>query len=1299
MYCVAKRTRKGRAVIEKENLERKKQMEKKNGGESASALGPRRWSEKGNGVLGSQKSGTNCRTRSFSVSVSHGDEEGRMQKVDEGAFAEQGSFGANNVGEPVMGFGQSEDFDSVEVGDSDGGSDVEIIGERDEGSIGSVEILALSSESDEASIMEDEDHEVITSGKIMDEASPIVYEAQMSNDAIDDVVCASFTEMEKFTSGEDQNNLDGMEKGGENSQEKEEKEEAAKRDVTKRGRRKRVEIVEVELKRRKYGLDIFVGADDEIDGVNNTRDDSVNVNQGCKYVAQRTRSRFVSKLGKRNTKLGTLSHPLCVDEEEQGVSCEPDHCDVGDEPEKEQEVSSGPDDCDEPIHSGRKRKSIKKKSGSCNGGGTRRFGEKKSHTHKRDDNACVEEVQGKLELRKLTKKKLIPQIAETSIPSTFPFEIEEPTVAEISESDKRLNPLWTDLYSGLRSTENDTAHTAKVGNGYNQSTEHEADTDNHCCQGDHHLIHDEEIITGCKLGEGKSITHKRNDNAYMKKVQGKQDLGNSKKKECIRAPTNCVNQFLLNSISLTDQMPLEELVCEDGEKNPPVTETAIPSTFPFEIEESAPSGKSDSESELDPLWAELHNGLRSCETDSVHTAKVGNGYDQSRKRKGDIGTRYCQGDHHLILDEEIGILCKYCSYVKWETEYISPPFYKNPCGKSDWREPCTADKSIFRELQHHSSGCDAHSGMYTHAYTEGSVWDIIPGVKNNMFSHQCEAFEFIWSHIAGGIHLDELKKQTTLAGGSGCIISHAPGTGKTRLTIGFLQTYMKLYPTCKPIIIAPTNMLLTWEEEFNKWKVDIPFHNLNKDELSHKENEKVVSLLRQHKHLKHDVSIIRNAKLYSWKKDKSILGISYQLFKQLAGEDTYNTDVSRALLELPDILVLDEGHNPRNDQTCIWQALSKIQTKRRIILSGTPFQNNFDELYNTLRLANPNFASMITSRCHWDLYRKNVWTKNETKRKWASLTNLIGKVHDDVQKRYIVTQIKDLIHPFVHVHRGDVLKESLPGLKDLVVILKPTQLQNELLEDIKEERKTIGGSHSLKLEYRESLTSVHPSLLPVPKLEDELEKLRLNPEVGVKTKFLMELVRLSEVRNEKVLVFSQFIDPLILIKNMLESHFSWTEGKEVLQMDGSISSKLRQTLMKSFNDLKSETRVLLASTKACSEGISLIGASRVVLLDVVWNPSVERQAISRAYRIGQTKVVYVYHLITSGTRDEIKYKCQAEKDQFSELVFFCSDMAGHRRPNISSADLEDKILEVMVQHKNHKNMFEKIDLRKESGLI
>ena len=91
--------------------------------------------------------------------------------------------------------------------------------------------------------------------------------------------------------------------------------------------------------------------------------------------------------------------------------------------------------------------------------------------------------------------------------------------------------------------------------------------------------------------------------------------------------------------------------------------------------------------------------------------------------------------------------------------------------------------------------------------------------------------------------------------------------------------------------------------------------------------------------------------------------------------------------------------------------------------------------------------------------------------------------------------------------------------------------------------------------------------------------------------------------------------------------------------------------MVDFNDMESEVKVMLASTKVCGEGITLFGASRVVLLDVVCNPSVQRQAIGRAYRIGQQKIVHTNNLIGEGTQEKGKYDIQANKEQKSKFLF------------------------------------------------
>ncbi|GMH09274.1 hypothetical protein Nepgr_011115 [Nepenthes gracilis] len=763
-----------------------------------------------------------------------------------------------------------------------------------------------------------------------------------------------------------------------------------------------------------------------------------------------------------------------------------------------------------------------------------------------------------------------------------------------------------------------------------------------------------------------------------------------------------VHRILTNSVLEEGQSSLEELnysknESPERERQLSMEETDLPLRFTFGVEEEVElSEKSELDEETD-LWKELELGLASSEFASSDSFMANDGEAMHPEMTIDQLSLCHQGMHHLVLDEEIGIRCRFCSYVNLEMKHVMSPFSEHPFGRSGWRNYGRVNHTVLDDHRFQDLCCDPHDSSHESSiHSKGTVWDIIPSIKQGMYPHQQEGFEFLWKNIAGATKLDELSRPTKLGCG-GCILSHAPGTGKSRLTIVFLQTYMKLYKKCRPVIIAPCNMLLTWEEEFLKWNVGLPFHNLNNPELSGKEEGRVLSLLRKSP----DLRTIRLAKLYSWEKNESILGISYRLFEQLAGEritansgdskekkrevllHVENQKIRKMLLELPGLLVLDEGHIPRNEDSLIFRALLRVETKRFIILSGTPFQNSLGELYNTICLVRPQFLEIFSGNNSRHLPDKQA-RRRAKKAKRAFLRGLTND--NDLE------ELRARIKPFVHIHKGNILQKTLPGLRDFVVVLRPSSLQSKLLQHCQESYKK-----NLTLDYRVSLVSLHPWLACKFLQEKEadffssaaLGKLKGDINAGVKTRFVMELIRLSNALDEKVLVFSQFIEPLSFIRDMLESCLDWCIGQEMLLMSGVLEEKQRQSVMSSFNDPASTVRILLASTRACSEGISLVGASRVILLDTLWNPSVERQAIGRAYRIGQKKVVHVYHLITSGTHEGEKHGCQIEKERLSELVFSSANREDEE-PKISAQVSEDKLLEEMVQPEKLKCIFEKI---------
>ncbi|XP_024315038.1 SNF2 domain-containing protein CLASSY 3 [Brachypodium distachyon] len=738
---------------------------------------------------------------------------------------------------------------------------------------------------------------------------------------------------------------------------------------------------------------------------------------------------------------------------------------------------------------------------------------------------------------------------------------------------------------------------------------------------------------------------------------------------------------------------------DDG--SAPAQEQSVPDTLPlifsFGDEDQVVKEKTEQGKFEDLLWAEFDFALESTNACS-HACQEEGEKSNGDEIHADRATSCKRGKHDLIMDEQIGIRCKHCDFIDLEIRDVFPSMVKF----SIEREPAMSlNLDLFCEDIIKSMGYEGTSHFDIHE--SGLVWDLIPGVREHMFPHQREGFEFMWKKLAGGIDIQQVKHTVNTDSTSGCVISHAPGTGKTRLAITFVQSYLELFPWCRPVIIAPRGMLATWEQEFKKWNVKLPFHLLSSSGIHWDEDKTIKKLVAQDESLGQKLSMNKLSqksrlmlKLASWYEGSCIIGLSYSLYRNLAkGEDMDGETVRNLLLKNPGLLVLDEGHTPRNKKSLIWKVLAEVSTEKRIILSGTPFQNNFLELYNILCLVKPKFARDFACT---RLNKKDFSSKrtcqsrathhleeDEGKEFWKSLR--MSNITDDH-----LSEIREKLDPFVHIHNGDILQKSLPGLKESVVILNPLPHQKEIITMMEKS----AGKGFLDAEYKISLASIHPFLLTSVKLSDEeasivnkLKSSRLDPCEGVKTRFVLEIVRLCKPLKERVLVFSQYLEPLSLIMDQLTKKFNWTEGKEILLMSGNVRVKQREALMEAFNDMNSEARVMLASTKACCEGITLVGSSRVVLLDVVWNPSVGRQAIGRAYRIGQEKIVYTYNLIAEGTKEKIKYDRQAKKDHMSKLLFT-------KEPQAAGCNLtpelifDDRILEAMTAHEELKDMFVQI---------
>ena len=175
---------------------------------------------------------------------------------------------------------------------------------------------------------------------------------------------------------------------------------------------------------------------------------------------------------------------------------------------------------------------------------------------------------------------------------------------------------------------------------------------------------------------------------------------------------------------------------------------------------------------------------------------------------------------------------------------------------------------------------------------------------------------------------------------------------------------------------------------------------------------------------------------------------------------------------------------------------------------------------------------------------------------------------------------------------------------------------------------------------------------------------------GVKARFFMNMLSLASSQGEKLLAFSQYKLPMNFLERLLVKVKGWHVGKEIFMISGDTSQEDRELLVDQFNN-SADAKVLFGSIKACGEGISLVGASRVVILDVHLNPSVTRQAIGRAFRPGQQKKVFVYRLVAADSAEEKHHESAFKKEVIQKLWFEWNEHCTTEDFKLGQVDIDD----------------------------
>uniref|UniRef100_A0A1D1YNZ4 ATP-dependent DNA helicase DDM1 n=1 Tax=Anthurium amnicola TaxID=1678845 RepID=A0A1D1YNZ4_9ARAE len=328
-------------------------------------------------------------------------------------------------------------------------------------------------------------------------------------------------------------------------------------------------------------------------------------------------------------------------------------------------------------------------------------------------------------------------------------------------------------------------------------------------------------------------------------------------------------------------------------------------------------------------------------------------------------------------------------------------------------------------------------------------------------------------------------------------------------------------------------------------------------------------------------------------------------------------------------VVVDEGHRLKNTNCLLLKALRCMPIENKLLLTGTPLQNNLAELWSLLNFILPDIFS--------------------SHKEFESWFDLSGKYSSDTQQEeceekrrlQVLSKLHSILRPFLLRRMKEDVEQLLPRKKEIVLYANMTEHQrvmqdhllNKTLENYLEDmadnviwRKGLKGKlNNLAIQLRKICN--HPDLLesvydgsyfypPINKLVEQCGKFRL----------LDRLLASLLARKHKVLIFSQWTKILDLLDYYLSE-----KGLDVCRIDGKVKLHERRRQIDAFNDLNSDVRIFLLSTRAGGLGINLTAADTCILYDSDWNPQMDLQAMDRCHRIGQTKPVHVYRLATANS--------------------------------------------------------------------
>ncbi|KXX81803.1 Chromatin remodeling factor mit1 [Madurella mycetomatis] len=424
------------------------------------------------------------------------------------------------------------------------------------------------------------------------------------------------------------------------------------------------------------------------------------------------------------------------------------------------------------------------------------------------------------------------------------------------------------------------------------------------------------------------------------------------------------------------------------------------------------------------------------------------------------------------------------------------------------------------------------------------------------------------------------------------ILADEMGLGKTIQVVALLSNFIQEQPRIWPfLIVVPNSTCPNWRREIKKWAPDLRVVAYYGGKVSQK--------------LALEYELFPNG---SQELKAHVVIMSYDSAKD-------NETRSRFSATKWAGLIVDEAQALKNDENTLYKALNALRIPFKLLLTGTPLQNNKRELFNLIQFIEPSMKAEQLDQEFAQVSSENI-----------------GKLHE-------------LIRPyFLRRTKAGVLT-FLPPMAQVIVPVSMSVLQERLCKSILERNPQLIRSlfvrGKMKTTERSSLSNIlmqlrkclcHPFIYSQA-IEDRTTSPELTRrnlvEASPKLMLLQIMLPKLKERGHRVLLFSQFLDQLTILEDFLTGMNLRYE-----RLDGSRSSIAKQKKIDAFNAPGSELFAMLLSTRAGGVGINLATADTVIILDPDWNPHQDIQALSRAHRIGQRKKVLCFQLMTVDSAEE-----------------------------------------------------------------